>query len=44
VLYRVSNPKIVQAFDLITEVMREILEAQTRTVEPWSGSSDENDG
>ncbi|MCL4078744.1 metalloregulator ArsR/SmtB family transcription factor [Coriobacteriia bacterium Es71-Z0120] len=44
VLYRVSNPKIVQAFDLITEVMRETLESQTKTVEPWSGSSNENDG
>lgn len=33
VLYRVSNPKIIQAFDLITEVMRETLEQQARSVE-----------
>lgn len=33
VLYRVSNPKIIQAFDLITEVMRETLEHQTRSAE-----------
>lgn len=44
VLYRVSNPKIIQAFDLITEVMRETLESQSRTVEPRSGSPTEKDG
>ncbi|MBC7266029.1 MAG: winged helix-turn-helix transcriptional regulator [Coriobacteriia bacterium] len=43
VLYRVSNPKIIQAFDLITEVMRETLETQARTVEPFAGSEDEDD-
>ncbi|MCX8006532.1 MAG: metalloregulator ArsR/SmtB family transcription factor [Coriobacteriia bacterium] len=33
VLYSVSNPKIIQAFDLITDVMRETLAHQSRTAE-----------
>ncbi|HEX9092943.1 MAG TPA: metalloregulator ArsR/SmtB family transcription factor [Coriobacteriia bacterium] len=33
VLYSISNPKILQAFDLITEVMRESLDARGRAAE-----------
>lgn len=35
--YRIGNPKIIQAFDLITEVLRETIEERTRTL----ASSDE---
>ena len=31
IYYSISNPKILQAFDLITEVMRETAETQNRT-------------
>ena len=31
--YAISNPKIIQAFDLITEVMQETLEHQKDTVD-----------
>ncbi len=30
VLYEISNPKLIQAFDLITEVMRETIEERSR--------------
>ena len=30
--YAIANPKIIQAFDLITEVMQESLDARTQTV------------
>lgn len=33
VYYSISNPKLVQAFDLITEVMREMLDERTKTAE-----------
>lgn len=33
VYYSITNPKIIQAFDLITEVMRETLEARRETVD-----------
>ncbi len=33
VYYAITNPKIIQAFDLITEVMRETLDERTGTVE-----------
>jgi len=32
VSYQVANPKIIKAFDLITEAMEEILKSQTRVV------------
>ena len=32
IFYSIANPKILTAFDLITEVMRESLAAQSRTV------------
>ena len=32
VYYSITNPKIIVAFDLITEVMRETAEAQARSV------------
>ncbi len=32
IYYSIANPKILQAFDLITEVMRESLAAQARSV------------
>ena len=32
VYYAIANPKIIQAFDLITEVMQESLDAQKQTV------------
>lgn len=32
IFYSIANPKILMAFDLITEVMRESLAAQSRTV------------
>ena len=30
VLYEISNPKLTQAFDLITEVMQETIEERSR--------------
>jgi ArsR family transcriptional regulator len=33
VYYSLANPKIIQAFDLISEVMRESLENRNRTVD-----------
>jgi ArsR family transcriptional regulator len=30
VLYEISNPKLIQAFDLITEVMQESIEERSR--------------
>ena len=38
VLYSLSNPKILQAFDLITEVMRESLGEQARVAGTPEGS------
>ena len=32
VYYAIANPKIIQAFDLITEVMQESLDSQKQTV------------
>jgi len=32
IYYSIANPKIIQAFDLITEVMRESLAEQSRSV------------
>jgi len=34
VYYSIANPKIIQAFDLITEVMQETLAMQNRTAAP----------
>jgi DNA-binding transcriptional ArsR family regulator len=34
VYYEISNPKLIQAFDLITEVMQESLEERSRGVMP----------
>ncbi len=34
VYYRISNPKLIQAFDLITEVMRESMDERLRTADP----------
>ena len=34
VYYSIANPKIIQAFDLITEVMQETLAAQNKTAVP----------
>lgn len=31
--YSISNPKLIQAFDLITEVMQESMDLRTRTVD-----------
>lgn len=36
VYYSIANPKLVQAFDLITEVMRESMDARARRAEPKS--------
>lgn len=33
VYYSIANPKLIQAFDLITEVMQESIEARSRTSE-----------
>lgn len=33
VYYSIANPKLIQAFDLITEVMQESMEARSRTAE-----------
>jgi ArsR family transcriptional regulator len=34
IFYRIANPKLIQAFDLITEVMREAMESRSRTADP----------
>ena len=34
VYYEIANPKLIQAFDLITEVMRESMDERTRTADP----------
>lgn len=34
VFYRIANPKLIQAFDLITEVMQESMEERAKTAEP----------
>lgn len=34
IFYRIANPKLIQAFDLITEVMQESMEGRSRTVSP----------
>jgi len=31
VFYRIANPKLIQAFDLITEVMQESMDGRSRT-------------
>ena len=33
VYYRIANPKLLQAFDLITEVMQESMDAKSRTAD-----------
>jgi len=33
VLYSIANPKLIQAFDLITEVMQESMERRSRTAD-----------
>ena len=33
VYYRIANPKLLQAFDLITEVMQELMDAKSRTAD-----------
>lgn len=33
VIYEIANPKLIQAFDLITEVMQETLDERVRTAE-----------
>ena len=33
VLYSIANPKLIQAFDLITEVMQESMEQRARTAD-----------
>src|SRR5689334_17578050 len=33
VFYAIANPKLIQAFDLITDVMREAMEERNRTVD-----------
>jgi len=33
VIYSISNPKLIQAFDLITEVMQESMERRSRTAD-----------
>jgi len=43
VYYSIANPKILQAFDLITEVMRESLETRNQAA-GTSGRSGENEG
>lgn len=42
--YSIANPKIIQAFDLITEVMRESLEARNETVGGCAGQGDDDEG
>ena len=37
--YGIANPKIIQAFDLITEVMQESLDAQAQTVTDAASSA-----
>ncbi len=39
IYYSIANPKIITAFDLITEVMRESLEEQART----AGADDQSE-
>lgn len=34
VFYSIANPKLMQAFDLITEVMDEVVSARAETLEP----------
>lgn len=34
VFYRIANPKILQAYDLMTEVMKEVAAARARIVRP----------
>ena len=34
VYYSIANPKLIQAFDLITEVMQESMDTRARTTEP----------
>lgn len=41
VYYSIANPKLIQAFDLITEVMRETMDNRTRTVDS-SGKNEIN--
>jgi ArsR family transcriptional regulator len=31
IFYRIANPKLIQAFDLITEVMQESMDGRSRT-------------
>ena len=40
VYYRIRNPKILEAFDLISEVLRETLASQTRTLDEAIGGAD----
>lgn len=40
IYYTIANPKILIAFDLITEVMRESLEEQSRSAAALSGAHD----
>jgi ArsR family transcriptional regulator, virulence genes transcriptional regulator len=44
VYYRISNPKILQAFDLITEVMRESMEARNQAAGGHPSSADASEG
>jgi ArsR family transcriptional regulator len=41
VLYSLSNPKIIQAFDLISEVLQDSLSAQSKTVKSAIGRKKE---
>lgn len=34
IFYEIANPKLIQAFDLITEVMQESMDVRSRTAEP----------
>ena len=34
IYYSISNPKLIQAFDLITEVMQESMDGRARSAEP----------